>query len=1092
MKLQRILFALLLSIQVGSVWGQSLPKGMNYQALVRDDSGNPLTNHTMTVQVSILEGGATGTTEFVERHTVISNEFGLFNIVVGGGIPVLNAFTNIDWSTGDQWMKVDVDLNAGNIYTTLSTTKLLSVPYALYAENATLSMDDLQDVDAVPVLDEQILKWDGIAWVPSEDLNTEYDFGAGLTATGFVVQTLPHTGDVSGLVDLTVVGLQGYSVSNATPLNGQILKWDAAINQWVPSPDANTLLTEGNGISITSGVISNSVWTQSGLNAIRTDGKVGIGTTSPSADLEVAGAENDGIESTLRLSSKTSPEYLLLDADEIDGSIGVRINKNLNTDVTLVEGGGKVGIVQDTPINDLDVKGRMTVGNLYSGTNLAPASGALIEGSVGVGTPTPMNKVDIAGNLAVGQGYAGSLSVPSDGAAIEGKVGIGTEVPQSKTDISGNLTVGAGYAGVNAGPLNGAIIEGNVGVGENAPINTVDVSGELAVGENYSGLETAPDNGAIIEGWLGVGTANPVTNFHVEGDAKISGSLDLGGDLTLRGKVRMLDTTQSYNDTTGALVVSGGVGIQKNTNIGGDLRVWNTTESTALDTGALIVDGGAGIRRRLNVGGITTIENITPSTLPTEGALQVQGGAGIVDRLNVGGVTTVWNTASSSDPTNGALRVSGGAGLGRELNVGSWAKIYSTLQSNNPTSGALTVDGGVGLQRNLHVGEDGFVNQNLRVGASIGVNINPSALYRLYVNGTGGYLRTANDGRTEIVSNNPGHSLSVFGPRNGIEIRVGAGTPNNTNNFITFKNNGGGTVGRIEGQTAADKLSDPRYIFETSMYAVDIAVATARLVATFGDFRVGVGFGFVTVTPGPVVIAASAGALASITAKAIAYQVFAFNNLGVTYSSGSGDYAEWLERIDQQEHMQPGDIIGVFGGKVTRNTGNAQQTMVVSTDPIVLGNMPADSNQLGSYEKVAFMGQVPVRVMGAVQVGDFIIPSGLNDGTGIAIQPEMMTGEEFAKIVGRAWSESNDPGVKLVNVAVGINQGDVATAVTQQERQNAQMMKRLTEMESTVSTLESQMLKMEKIESEAAELREMLDYLKSNGFDPQRTLEAKK
>ena len=59
---------------------------------------------------------------------------------------------------------------------------------------------------------------------------------------------------------------------------------------------------------------------------------------------------------------------------------------------------------------------------------------------------------------------------------------------------------------------------------------------------------------------------------------------------------------------------------------------------------------------------------------------------------------------------------------------------------------------------------------------------------------------------------------------------------------------------------------------------------------------------------------------------------------------------------------------------------------MVSTNPGVLGNMP-DDNELWKYEKVAFMGQVPTMVRGVVN-GDFIIPSGLHDGTGIGVSSE--------------------------------------------------------------------------------------------------------
>ena len=139
---------------------------------------------------------------------------------------------------------------------------------------------------------------------------------------------------------------------------------------------------------------------------------------------------------------------------------------------------------------------------------------------------------------------------------------------------------------------------------------------------------------------------------------------------------------------------------------------------------------------------------------------------------------------------------------------------------------------------------------------------------------------------------------------------------------------------------------------------------------------------------------------------------------GVNFKSSSADFAEMLPRLDLQEDIEAGDIVGVVAGKVTRETTNSDRIMVVSTAPIVLGNMPLESEEHG-YEKVAFMGQVPVKVRGPVNSGDYIISSGLNDGTGVGVSPGEMTASDHALIVGQAWESSSDHGVKLINTVMG-------------------------------------------------------------------------
>ena len=68
---------------------------------------------------------------------------------------------------------------------------------------------------------------------------------------------------------------------------------------------------------------------------------------------------------------------------------------------------------------------------------------------------------------------------------------------------------------------------------------------------------------------------------------------------------------------------------------------------------------------------------------------------------------------------------------------------------------------------------------------------------------------------------------------------------------------------------------------------------------------------------------------------------------------------------------------------------------------------------------VAFIGQVPVKVRGPVNSGDYILPSGLNDGIGIAINPKTITFGQYREAIGIAWESSKEK-IAKVNVAVGI------------------------------------------------------------------------
>ena len=58
---------------------------------------------------------------------------------------------------------------------------------------------------------------------------------------------------------------------------------------------------------------------------------------------------------------------------------------------------------------------------------------------------------------------------------------------------------------------------------------------------------------------------------------------------------------------------------------------------------------------------------------------------------------------------------------------------------------------------------------------------------------------------------------------------------------------------------------------------------------------------------------------------------------------------------------------------------------VVSRKALVTGSMRDVASSSNAGDTVAYAGRVPVRVRGPVQLGDYIVASGLEDGTGVSI-----------------------------------------------------------------------------------------------------------
>jgi len=118
-----------------SVFAQS-PEKMSYQAVIRDASDNLVTSQTVGMQISILQGSASGTAVYVETQTPTTNANGLVSVEIGGGTLVSGVFTTIDWANGPYFIKTETDPAGNTSYTITGTSQLLSVPYALHAKTA--------------------------------------------------------------------------------------------------------------------------------------------------------------------------------------------------------------------------------------------------------------------------------------------------------------------------------------------------------------------------------------------------------------------------------------------------------------------------------------------------------------------------------------------------------------------------------------------------------------------------------------------------------------------------------------------------------------------------------------------------------------------------------------------------------------------------------------------------------------------------------------------------------------------------------------------------------------------------------------------
>jgi hypothetical protein len=166
------IYALLLAFMlVGSLMAQ-FPQSLNYQAVVRDGSGNIIANTQVGMRISILIGSVSGMAICVEEFTPTTNAFGLVTLAIGS--VNTNDFKTIDWSTGSYFVKVELDPAGGTSYIEMGISQLISVPYALYANKArTISEDAINGNENVftgwdkDTLDDFDGTWESLSGKPA-------------------------------------------------------------------------------------------------------------------------------------------------------------------------------------------------------------------------------------------------------------------------------------------------------------------------------------------------------------------------------------------------------------------------------------------------------------------------------------------------------------------------------------------------------------------------------------------------------------------------------------------------------------------------------------------------------------------------------------------------------------------------------------------------------------------------------------------------------------------------------------------------------------------------------------------------------------
>lgn len=220
---------------------QSVPLGFQYQTLVRNAAGVEILNQQVAFRISIFKNSVAGILVWQEDQLCTTDGFGKAAFVIGTGVNTgsgtLSSFSQIDWAADRYYFKIGIDITGGNSFLDMGQTQLFSVPFSFFSDKTQQStaiiMNDLTDVNLAALSPNKLLRWTGINWVVSNDIDSDtaaysvyslnslasdtslYTFGS--TSSDTIL--FAYDADTVSYSSTTVNSLTSYSSNNSDTAN---------------------------------------------------------------------------------------------------------------------------------------------------------------------------------------------------------------------------------------------------------------------------------------------------------------------------------------------------------------------------------------------------------------------------------------------------------------------------------------------------------------------------------------------------------------------------------------------------------------------------------------------------------------------------------------------------------------------------------------------------------------------------------------------------------------------------------------------------------------------------------------------------------
>ncbi|MFC2104440.1 tail fiber domain-containing protein [Bacteroidota bacterium] len=364
-----------------------VPERINYQGVLRNSSEELIENTTISLRISLLEGSATGTLVFSETHSVSTNDYGQFSIQIGAGTLESGDFSTVNWASGAIYLKTEVDeTGTGSSYSELPVVQLITVPYAMYANDVANkddadadSLNEVQDISLTgtdlsitsgSTVDLSVLQ-DGVNDADSDPTN-EYqilsisDDTIYLTNGGFVKLPVDNINDADAdpsneIQDLDLTSNILTITNHTSPTEIDLAPFQGT------NTDEQTLSLTGTDLSITGGNTVDMSPIQDGVDDADADPTNEYQILSISNDtiyLENGGYAKLPVDNIDDADANPTNEIqsLLLVGDTLELVDGNKVVLPYDSSKWIIQGNtmyyndGNVGIGSSTPVSNLEVK----------------------------------------------------------------------------------------------------------------------------------------------------------------------------------------------------------------------------------------------------------------------------------------------------------------------------------------------------------------------------------------------------------------------------------------------------------------------------------------------------------------------------------------------------------------------------------------------------------------------------------------------------------------------------------------------------------------------------------------------------------------